>query len=177
MGARGGVRLLPLIDKISNEPHWMWTGATSPTTGYGCARGNNQKMTSAHRAVWEMLIGEIPSGMEILHHCDIKLCVNPNCLFVGTQYTNIQDAKSKGRLTGGPNKAQKGQDNNAAKYTEEQIIRIKMLLDEGNLSQRSIARMVGVNHNLVWNLKHNKTWTHIDANLPKLIAEFSKGNI
>lgn len=156
MGARGGIRLIPLIDKVSNHPHWMWTGATSRTSGYGCARGNDGKMTSAHRAVWELLVGEIPPGLNVCHHCDVKLCVNPECLFLGTQEENIADAREKGHLRGGSKSSQRGTRNNASKYTEEQIARVKQLLSEGTLSQRSIASQTGVHYNTVWHIKHER---------------------
>lgn len=158
MGARGGIRLWPLIDKVSNLPHWMWKGATSPTTGYGCARGNRRQMTSAHRAVWEMINGDIPEGMNVCHHCDIRLCVNPNCLFLGTQEENIADARAKGRLSGGPKSSQRGELNNANKYTYEQIDEVRRLLDEGLFTQRHIARITGVHYMTVWDIKKGNRW-------------------
>lgn len=53
---------------------------------------------AAHRVAWELAFGSIPMGMQVLHHCDNRLCVKPDHLFLGTQADNLQDAVSKGRL-------------------------------------------------------------------------------
>lgn len=50
----------------------------------------------AHRVSWELHFGPIPDGMEVLHECDIKQCVNPEHLFLGTQKDNMADAGKKG---------------------------------------------------------------------------------
>jgi len=49
----------------------------------------------AHRAAWILTNGEIPKGMDVLHKCDNKKCVNPNHLYVGTQVDNWRDIKER----------------------------------------------------------------------------------
>lgn len=115
-------------------------------------------MTSAHRAVWELYNGDVPLGLNVCHHCDIKLCVNPECLFLGTQEENIADAREKGRLRGGPRRSQRGEENNANKYTQDQIDHVKKMLSEQLLSQREIARLTGVHYMTVWDIKKGKRW-------------------
>ena len=54
-----------------------------------------------HRVAWEAHNAEpIPEGMVILHSCDNPACFNPAHLSVGTQQENLQDAATKGRLSG-----------------------------------------------------------------------------
>jgi hypothetical protein len=59
---------------------WEWTGATNK--GYGVigrgARGAG--LAQAHRAVWELLVGPIPPGMELDHLCRVHNCCNPDHL-------------------------------------------------------------------------------------------------
>jgi len=50
-----------------------------------------------HRFIWKSLKGDIPEGLCVLHKCDNRKCVNPDHLFLGTNYDNIQDKMSKGR--------------------------------------------------------------------------------
>ena len=78
-----------------SESCWMWKGKTN-NSGYGSICG-----TSSHRFSWALFRGRIPEGMRVLHVCDIRKCVNPDHLFLGTQLQNILDAKQKGRLATG----------------------------------------------------------------------------
>jgi hypothetical protein len=52
----------------------------------------------AHRLSWEFTFGPVPDGQEVLHRCDVPLCVNPAHLFLGSQQDNLTDARTKGRL-------------------------------------------------------------------------------
>jgi hypothetical protein len=58
------------------------------------------KSTTAHRAAWMLLVGPIPRGLQVLHHCDNPPCTRIEHLFLGTGRDNAQDAKAKGRLRG-----------------------------------------------------------------------------
>lgn len=73
--------------RLSDDECWLWTGATTGRTGYGSTRLDGVRMT-AHRAVWTLLVGPIPEGMELDHLCRIRLCVNPEHLEPVIQRTN-----------------------------------------------------------------------------------------
>jgi hypothetical protein len=75
---------------------WIWTAGCNGD-GYGCIYDLDGRACSAHRVAWELFSGPIPEGIEVLHHCDNRPCVNWQHLFLGTQLDNIVDMVSKGR--------------------------------------------------------------------------------
>jgi hypothetical protein len=78
---------------------WLWTG-TKNNAGYGQAHWSGRHVL-AHRASWEMHNGPAPAGMHICHRCDVRLCVRPDHLFLGTPDDNVQDMIAKGRMSTG----------------------------------------------------------------------------
>lgn len=86
-------RFLEKVNKT--DSCWLWTGALN-SRGYG-AIGVNGKSVSAHRFSYETYIGEIPPGMVVCHSCDVRNCVNPEHLWVGTSADNNRDMFEKDR--------------------------------------------------------------------------------
>lgn len=72
---------------------WLWKGSTD-RDGYGriLVDGKNRL---AHRVAWELAKGA-PQGL-VLHRCDVRRCVRPAHLFVGTDKDNAIDCVRKGR--------------------------------------------------------------------------------
>lgn len=74
---------------------WLWMQYVGKN-GYGqLSRGS--KLHYLHRLSYEVHKGPIPMGMHILHSCDVRSCVNPAHLAVGTNQDNIFDSVKKGR--------------------------------------------------------------------------------
>lgn len=71
-------RFWPKVRKAGPADCWEWTAAKC-INGYGQIRSDADRwpMLKAHRAAYEMLIGQIPDGLVIDHLCKNKSCVNP----------------------------------------------------------------------------------------------------
>lgn len=80
-------------------PCWLWTAGTIRGYGQiGSVINGKRRPAYAHRLSWEMAHGPILDGLEVLHKCDVPLCVRPDHLFLGSQQDNLTDARQKGRL-------------------------------------------------------------------------------
>jgi len=74
---------------------WLWSDACH-YSGYGHFKIKN-KTVRAHRASWMIYKGDIPSPLLVCHKCDVKCCVNPDHLFLGTFKDNMVDKVKKNR--------------------------------------------------------------------------------
>lgn len=81
-----------LVEIDSSTGCFIWN-KTKFANGYGRYKYDKR----AHRTAWEIVNGPIPKGLLVLHHCDVRACVNPEHLFIGTQLDNMRDMISKGR--------------------------------------------------------------------------------
>jgi hypothetical protein len=79
---------------------WLWTGARNPA-GYGVIRPKAGRMIRVHRYSWELHFGAIPFDKEVCHTCDVRNCVRPDHLWLGTHEENVADMVAKGRNRSG----------------------------------------------------------------------------
>lgn len=114
---------------------WFWGGALN-TLGYG-TDGKNK----AHRKAWELFNGPIPEGMSVLHKCDVRCCVNPAHLFLGTQEDNIRDMVAKGRNRTGN---LSGEANPMSVLTGERVRQMRCVRKDTGATYKEIARQFGV---------------------------------
>ena len=80
---------------------WIWDLKGRTKDGYAFGTWPPKKRRTAHRISYEAHIGPIPEGMMVLHKCDVRDCVNPEHLFLGTQIDNVHDMMDKGRFSNG----------------------------------------------------------------------------
>ena len=110
---------------------WPWRGATNGRYGIIGKGGRGVSPIYAHRLSYEMHFGSIPNGMQVMHSCDNPICVNPGHLFVGTQTDNMRDCTAKKRHVSGYGMWASKNRNTRAKLTDEQVIELRNLRNEG----------------------------------------------
>ena len=130
---------------------WIWTG---PKDKYGYGRvGLQNKVMTAHRAVWILTNGPIPEGLQVCHDCpsgDNPACVNPSHMFLGTKTDNQRDMANKSR-------SPYGEQNWNSKLTEAQVREIRSLHTSG-LSARRIALTFPVSHQMIDKIVNGESW-------------------
>jgi len=84
------------LDRAERVPSGCWEWLASKDKG-GYGRYHVGNFLTAHRFSYWAFIGDIPTGMFVLHQCDNRGCVNPDHLLIGTQKDNAQDMINKGR--------------------------------------------------------------------------------
>lgn len=141
---------------------WLWTGGTNQR-GYGKLRVLDRTLT-AHRASYELAFGEIPYGMLVCHHCDNRLCVRPDHLFLGTHADNQQDKHAKGRAV-----FCHGEKHPMAKLSEAQVHEIRQAIAAGE-GQRKIATRYGVTQMVVSNIHTGKSWRRVSSQADPLFT-------
>jgi hypothetical protein len=113
----------------------------------------------SHRLSYEFFVGPIPTGMLVLHRCDIPSCINPAHLFLGSNQDNTADKVAKGRHARRATHSHwlRGEQLWMAKLTEEMVLRIR----SDSRSQSEIANELGVSQTLVSQVKRRKIWKHV----------------
>ena len=114
---------------------------------------HKRKLLSASREAWRLAYGDIPKSLHVLHRCDVRRCIRPIHLFLGTTLDNLRDCSYKGRM-------HPGEQNGQAKLTADQVREARRRLATGE-SQRSIARAFGIHYNAIWKIAHNLKWQSI----------------
>src|ERR1700749_4077211 len=115
---------------------WLWTGFVREN-GYGVI-GIKYKEYKVHRVSYFIEHGRIDNDRLVLHRCDVRACVNPAHLFLGTPKDNSQDAVRKGRNT-----KLYGEQNGKAKLTRAPVLAMRRICKHGAY-QKAVAKQFGV---------------------------------
>jgi|SRR6187399_385690 len=140
-------------DYISPEPNsgcWLWDGNKSDDKDGYCRLKIGGKMHRAHRFAYERYRGPIAKGQLVCHSCDVRACVNPDHLFVGTPADNMADMNRKRREARGENRG-------VARLLPEQVLAIRA----ASSTHTELARRYGVTRRTIQVIRLRKTWTHV----------------
>lgn len=136
---------------------WIWTGSTTQD-GYGRLKVH-YRWNRAHRYSYAYYVGPIPAGLNVLHRCDNRRCVNPDHLFLGTVIDNNLDMVAKGRNVPPPRGA--GESNTQARYTAEQVIAIRQLHYDAGVSAPQIAHDLAISVKTIRDILTGRRWGHV----------------
>ena len=134
---------------------WLWEGCKwGKDYGSGWINGHKD---GAHRVAYQLFVGEIPDGLEVMHSCNTPMCVNPKHLSLGTHAQNMaQTAKRRKSMS-----PARGTRHGLAKLTDEKAEQARQLSRQG-LSFKRIGVMLGVSGTSIRNVVRGVTWTHLD---------------
>jgi len=147
---------------------WIWLMSTQK--GYGAFKANNTSYR-CHRLMWEIVKSPIPKGMYVLHKCDVRNCVNPKHLFLGTAQDNINDCIKKGRfrVASGknhgtktkPERIARGSKHGNSKLNEKIVSDIRSLYKKCSETHLSLAKKYGVTEGCIQQIINKNVWTHV----------------
>jgi len=148
---------------------WLWRGYVNQR-GYGefHLRG---RARLTNRAAYELSTGHIPpDGMDVCHRCDVRACVNPEHLFLGTRADNVHDMmqKRRGRYPRGdgnamrlhPESVPRGERSGKSKLTNEQVRSIRLQHAAG-ATILGLAKTFGVVRTTIREIVRGRSWRHL----------------
>lgn len=138
---------------------WLFEGKSDNGHGY-CHMsrgGRDEGMVYVHRFSYEIHHGPIPDGLEVMHSCDVRNCVNPAHLSVGTHRDNVVDMVGKkrhSRVTG-----LRGAAHLRARLTEDDVRSIRQRFVGGRRTNaKELAAKYGVGATQIARIALRKGW-------------------
>jgi hypothetical protein len=163
----------PLPERCPERgPCWLWVGSLFSDSGYGqfWLDGTNRR---AHIVSYEWVNGPVPDDTDadqVQHLCNVRTCVNPAHLKLGTPAENTHYAAESGRLASGdrhwtrqPGVALpglKGTSNGMAKLNDALVIQIRRDAQTG-IPYPILAERNQVTVATICLIVKRKTWKHL----------------
>ena len=170
------------INILSEGECWLWNSYKG-RDGYGRFSLKN-KLYRSH-VLAKFLDSKVwPYNLLTCHTCDTPLCCNPSHLWLGTSAENIADRDVKGRTTKGdnhwtrtnpekiprgdkcgarlhPETRPRGENSKLAKILESDVLEIRRLRIEDNLTISKIASMYGLGESQTSRIIKRQSWKHV----------------
>lgn len=137
--------------------HWLWTGLLNKK-GYGKFSRiiDDHQDWIAHRASYRLFVGTITDDLLVCHTCNIRNCVKPSHLYLGTPLQNTQHAVECGNMRGN-----RGTTNGSSKLDDDKVIEIRKIHREGSLSCAKLGKMYSVSNTTIHSIVNGSTWKHL----------------
>lgn len=137
-----------------DTPCWLWTAGLFQS-GYGQFASGGPGLKRAHRVSWGLAPGhQHPGVLLVCHACDVRACVNPAHLFLGTHRDNATDRNTKGREA-----HQCGSLQGSAVLTEADVFEIRRI--GRSVPHHVLATRYGVRASTINRILLRKRWSHI----------------
>jgi hypothetical protein len=133
---------------------WLWIG-TADKGSYGHIGTGGRKgiALKPHRLSWAIHHGPVPPGFHVLHRCDVRSCVRPSHLFLGTHADNMADKTAK-------NRQRKGAMVPSARLTARAVRFIRKRHANGWSNVR-LAEHYHVNRSTISLIVNHLRWKHV----------------
>lgn len=128
----------------------LWTGCVNGS-GYAQLRHNNA-VVSAHRLALELSGVTVKPTDLVLHNCDVRHCINPQHLRIGTHLENVRDAVARKRYPYGTKVL-------SAKLDEDKVRTIKEW--SKTHTQQKLADIFAVSKWTIAQIVQGKAWKHV----------------
>lgn len=137
-----GARLAARSERAANGC-LLWTGALNGK-GYGVISVGD-KLHLTHRLAYDAAYG--PADGLVCHACDVRNCIEPSHLFLGSYADNSADMRRKGRSL-------RGSKNHMAKLTIDDVRAIR----GSTLSDPILADRYRVTPSAIFKVRRRITW-------------------
>jgi hypothetical protein len=127
---------------------WLWTGQRRHD-GYGMI-WKDGRACRAHVVVYELLKGRVRRNYCVCHTCDVRNCVNPEHLFLGTRAVNNHDMKAK-------NRCEHSERHHASKLTAIDVLAIRAAEE----SHHALGKRYGVGPSVISRIRNRKAWRRV----------------
>ena len=128
----------------------IYTGTVS-AHGYGQIYNGIGFTPYAHKIVWEHHYGpRTDPDLCVCHSCDVRLCVNIMCLFLGTRADNNRDCMLKGRRP-------HGEAHYNVKLSTAQVKELREAYAAGGVTLKELGRQYGMHESNIQQIVSGKT--------------------
>lgn len=163
---------------LVNDLTGCWEWQKNIEDGYGRI-GLKGRSKLVHRVLYSLAVAD-PGSLCVLHECDNPKCCNPDHLFLGTRTDNNADRDAKGRQAKGLRNGRhtrsdrtargdrngirrnpelvRGENSGRALLTQSQVDEIRSRYAEGGITQPGLAKIYGVNPQVIHLIIRRKTW-------------------
>lgn len=133
--------------EVDENGCWICTSHAPNGRGYPYITVN-KKRDGAHRHSYRIHNGNIPKGMVIRHTCDVRMCVNPGHLIVGTIDENVQDRVDRCRSAN-------GRGIHTSKLSDKQVERV---IREKDKPASFFAKLFRIDSSAIYRIRNGQAW-------------------
>lgn len=141
---------------------WLWTGQIRQD-GYGqiaLYEPGKRVRVGAHRFSYALHFGDVPPDLLVCHKCDVRRCVRPDHLFLGSAADNAADMVNKGRqATGDKHGSRTHPERLLGRSQKLSVADAKAIFVSGERTN-DLAERYGVNRHTISNIRRGRFWSH-----------------